>query len=478
MGGTGVSEYGSVSVMMAIFSTGMIFAQIGIPNGIQRFVAYYLGRDEKYKAIGSFQTGLALITASSVITGTILFVSAPWLANSIFQNSKLTLLIRMAAVALPFRAYASSTMSLTSALGKMRYAVINDKIFVNLTQLVLAALLIRAGFGYIGAAFAYAFTFAIGAFIGIYFAYKEFPELFTKLSEFRNTKKIIHHSSPLVLAGLFSSITGNLDTFMIQSFMSSENVGIYQAAFPFASALIIGSSMFGSIFLSNASELISKGKNKALTSTYRTIVKWTAIITIPAFLVLMAFPKTVLILFGSEYYSAAGALRILSLGFFAKAITGPAGNIYQAVERTNLNFYTSAAVGISNLILNLLLIPRLGIVGAAWASTGSLTIAAIMNFIIVYQVIGKSLFKKSLFKILISGLLAISSIYILSNSLFKTVPAWFFPVDLVLFGLIYTILILGLRTIEHNDKIIIEGLQEKTGLDLDRVDNLIDKFSS
>lgn len=476
VGRTGVAEYGQISVMMAVFSTAILFSQLGVPNGVQRYVAYYLGKDEEQKAIGSFQTGLKIITASSIVTGITLFASANWLATTVFHNPDLTVLIRLAAIAVPFRAYSAISMHLTNALEKMHYSVLNDKIITNALQLILAFALITLGYGYFGAAIAYSVTFVLGGFLGIYFAYREFPEVFTTRSRYTDYGEIFHHSWPLVLAGLFSKITGNIDTFMLQSFISSEKVGLYQAAFPFASALTMASGMFGAIFLSNASELISQGKNETLKKTYRTVVKWTSITMVPMFLIVFAFPRVVLTLFGAEYYAAENILRILSLGFIINGLVGPAGNIYQALEKTKLNFYTTAVVGISNLVLNFLLIPEYGVMGAAWASTASLTIAALINGAIVYRVTGRQPIRKSVVKVWVSGLIGITGVYLATNILFTYTPKWFFVVDLVLFGLLYSVIMLSLGTIEEEDLMIMKAIRDKTGLELEKTEKMIRKI--
>jgi O-antigen/teichoic acid export membrane protein len=476
VGRTGVESYGVISVMMAVFSTALLFSNLGVPNGIQRYASYYLERGEKESAIGSIHTGTIIVSVSSILTAATLFALAPFLSNQVFSNPNLILPIKLAAIAIPFRAYTAIFMHITNALGKMQYSTITDKIFINAAQLVLAFSLIYLGYGYLGAAFAYSVTFILGAFLSAYFAYRELPEAFQKVTSYWNFREIFHHSWPLILAGVFSRITGNIDTFMIQGFLSSTEVGLYQAAFPFGSALLIGSGMFSTIFLSDASKLISKGKEEQLARTYRTVVKWTSIITVPMFLVLFAFPKTVLILFGAEYYSAGNILRVVAVGFLISGLIGPAANIYQAIEKTKLNFYTSAILGILNLGLNFALIPVYGAIGAAWASTLSFGIVAIVNIYLVSRIIGKQPFRKSIIKVWISALIAIASVYYISNLLFEVAPVWFFIISLGFYGVIYTLALLLFDTIEEEDLMIMKAIRDKTGLELKRTEKIVRKL--
>jgi O-antigen/teichoic acid export membrane protein len=85
---------------------------------------------------------------------------------------------------------------------------------------------------------------------------------------------------------------------------------------------------------------------------------------------LFTYPSTVLnMTFGPEYAGGALSLTILAVGFFAHAIAGPSGNALAAIGKTRSMMYDNATVLAINLGLNVVLVPRWGIVGAAVATT-------------------------------------------------------------------------------------------------------------
>lgn len=94
------------------------------------------------------------------------------------------------------------------------------------------------------------------------------------------------------------------------------------------------------------------------------------------------FPDVVLdFLFGSRYIGAAIALQILSFGFFVHASLGPNSSILLTMGKTKFVLVGS----IINIILNAVLIPPLGIMGAAFASALSLILIKIGSGIKLYQ---------------------------------------------------------------------------------------------
>lgn len=478
----GPEDYGVISVMMAVFSVTTTIMYVGMPNGVQRYVSYYLERNDREAARGALRTGIKILTVTSVIGGIMLYFLAPWLSNQVFNEPKAVWPIRMIAFILPLRAYTMIFTSVTDAFEKMQYDVYVSQIYINVAKIAVAGILVFLGTGYLGAAFGYAFGFGSAAIVGFIFARKLFPDGFkpSKNADY-NYNEIFHHSWPLMAAGLFGIITGHIDTFMLQAFRGSSEVGLYQAAYPFATLMTTGVSMFGTIFLSNASKLVSKGDEKELASTYRTVVKWISIVTVPVFLIIFAFPKTALMVFGSEYYGIGNVLRVLMIGFMMSALIGPVSKIYQAMDITRLNFIASVILAGINGSINFILIPREGmfggVMGAAIASTAAFAAVFIFHFVTVYRITGMQPFRPKLLKIWFAGLTSIAAVYLISNYLFDVTPVWFFAVNLGIFGLIYGSLLLVLRTIEEEDIIVLRVVRDKTGLELDYVEDLIRKYS-
>ena len=481
VGRTGVDDLGIIGVTMTVFSIAGVVSYIGIPRSVQKYISEYRGDGNTEGIIKTFQSGMILITISSTVVALLLFVGAPFLSRQVFNEPRAILPIRMIAVILPFRAWSNIFMKFTDAYERMEYSTFTGKIWNNSVQIVITLTLLYLGFGYIGAAFGYAVSFASGAFVAGYFAKKIFPGSMIESTGSKNYREIVTHAFPLMATGILGLIIGNVDTLFLQYFKGTSTVGIYTAVFPFATLITTAGGMFGGILLSNASKMVSQGKEKELANIFTTVTKWTSLVTVPVFLLILAFPEIPLKLFGTEYVTGSGALQVLSFGFMISTVAGPVSSIYQAFDRTELDFYTSLTLTVSNVALNLLLIPRQdiwgGLVGAAIASSLSYLLISLIYAASMKRLLGKLPYSISIIKIWIAGITAIASTYLVSNAVFNYTPAWFLPIAVTIFGVTYILMLLILRTIQEDDLIIMRAIENKLDYDLTIIKKIIRKFS-
>lgn len=463
----GPEDYGVLTLMITIYSSVTTFAYLNIQEGVQKYVSEYRGTGEQGRIRGTILSGLRMITGVSVIVGAALFGLSEFLAVSVFNEPRAIWPIRFIALSVPFLGVTKTLTNVTEGYEKMKPTAYTAQISVNVIRVAVTAALIFLGFNYLGAAFAFAFSIACGSFIAYYFYRKVVPSEVMESNPVFNYREIAVFSAPLLAGGVFGIISGQIDTYMLQFFDGTRQVGIYNAAYPFALLILSFSNVFSSILMSAASRLRSQGEESLNADIFRTVTKWISGITVPIFLVLFLFPRTALYLFGNEYFAAAQTLRILAAGFLLSALTSHVTNIYQAYDRTDLNFVTSVVLAVSNLVLNYILIGvmDMGIVGAAYATTASFAITAAFNVFMSYRFLGKSPFKPRTVQIWAIGAASIAAPFLLSNLLFTVTPKWFFIVDLAMFGSLYIALVAFTGALETEDRMILEAILEKVGLD-------------
>ncbi|MFB6185523.1 MAG: polysaccharide biosynthesis C-terminal domain-containing protein, partial [Halobacteriaceae archaeon] len=244
-------------------------------------------------------------------------------------------------------------------------------------------------------------------------------------------------------------------------------VGLYNGAYPFARLLNTGNVMFSSIFLSNASKMVSAGDTEQLASLFRTVVKWVAIVTLPVFVILIAFPRSVLLFFGEKYYSMAPVLRILAAGFFISSLTGPVSRIYEAFERTKLSMIFSGVLAFSNLLLNYILIstfPSRAPLAAAVATSTAFFVNFVLDVVFMKKMLGRQPFRSSVIRVVGAALTAILVVYLLSNLLFAATPVWFLVIDLLIFSAVYATIVGFGGVLEEDDRVVVEAVLRKLGL--------------
>jgi O-antigen/teichoic acid export membrane protein len=154
-------------------------------------------------------------------------------------------------------------------------------------------------------------------------------------------------------------------------------------------------------------ELQSNGEWEQVGRLYKTISRWALTLNVPLILIMMLFPKQLLGMFGSSFTVGSSALIILALAELVIVITGMSGPIIDMTGHNKLKMVNSVTQVIISLGMNILLIPRWGLLGAALAALISITYINFLRMIEVYFLYRMLPYNQSLLKPLTAGLVTL-----------------------------------------------------------------------
>lgn len=184
-------------------------------------------------------------------------------------------------------------------------------------------------------------------------------------------KELLSKSYHFIISGMMIALYSQMDRVMLKSMISEEAVGYYSCAstistfWAFVLVAIIDAAK--PVILAKFSEN-KRAFEVGLIRLYGTILYLSALATVG--LSLLSKPL-ILIMFGKDYLPAQGTLCVLTCGT-AFAYLGVARSIWLVPHgKQKFAKYIAACGATGNLILNLLLIPRLGILGAAIATVST-----------------------------------------------------------------------------------------------------------
>ena len=187
---------------------------------------------------------------------------------------------------------------------------------------------------------------------------------------------LLKDSWPLILSGIVISIYMKIDQVMIKEMMNAEAVGQYAAAVRLSEAwyfipMVIASSLFPAII--NAKKQSEELYYARLQKLYSLMV-WLAIA--------IALPMTFLsdwvvhFLYG-EQYNQAGSVLMIHIWAGVFVFLGVASGKWLLSENLQIFSTVNTSIGaIVNIWLNYILIPKIGVSGAAWATLISYFVAA------------------------------------------------------------------------------------------------------
>jgi O-antigen/teichoic acid export membrane protein len=183
-----------------------------------------------------------------------------------------------------------------------------------------------------------------------------------------------------------------LDVLIVGALASTYQAGIYSAVSKLA---ILGAFALEGNRLAigpQLSAMLSRREHGRAAELFQTATRSLVLLTFPLYLVLATFPAVILGIFGSRYTAGASALTVLSLAMLINLGTGNITVVLLMGGKSSWSAINAAAALIANIGLNLLLVPRIGILGAAIAWSVSIAIDNITAMIEVRCVMGMALF--------------------------------------------------------------------------------------
>ena len=467
----GPSDYGLYNLGLAIFSICATISLLGLSEGVTRYISFLKVRRDLNGVKGVIHSSIKISLPISIFFSILLYVFSVQI-SIFFHNLYLASVLQVFSIGIPF--YVLFTIFVASLRGfkKTKYKVYSQDIFYPTLKIILISSFLYLGFNLFGAIIGYVLSIIIGLVLAFFYLNKTFP-IFNSIKKRPITKELLLFSLPLLFSTLLGSIVGWTDTAMLGFFKTSLDVGIYNAAHPTVFILLIVLNSFGFIFLPIISELYSKGKD--IKKIYKAVTRWIFALNLPIFLLMILFPKVIIkILFGHEYLSAALPLAILSIGYFTHSLI-LSYNILTSIGKTKINLLVISIGACSNFILNLILIPIYGVVGASIATSTSIILLNISSLTFLYHYLKIHPFSLSLIKPLISSIIPMTLFYSIYR--YFNLEIWFLFPMFIGFLLIYIINFLLMKGLNQEDLLILKSMEKKTGLRINWLRKLVKRFS-
>jgi O-antigen/teichoic acid export membrane protein len=232
------------------------------------------------------------------------------------------------------------------------------------------------------------------------------------------SKKLIYFGIPVFATSIGGKIIGYIDTLILTYFVSLTEVGIYNVVLPSALMFIFFSKAICSVIFPMSSELWTLNNKKILIKGISIIHKYIFIIITPIILTAVYFsPALIRLLFGIEYVSGSLAFQILLLGVIFYVVASINNNLISGIGKPKTVTLIILSSAILNIILNIILIPKYSINGAAFATSISYLFMFVFSMYKAKKIIGLKFLIKEKLLTLISASFFYTTIILVEKSL-------------------------------------------------------------
>ncbi|NEP14078.1 MAG: oligosaccharide flippase family protein [Symploca sp. SIO2C1] len=405
----GAEVFGLYTLGMVIYQLGELFSRMGLEAGAVRYVSIYHSTEDKSRLKGILWQGIVLPFLSGIVFAIALFFASDTIAQGIFSQPSLAPALKIFAIALPFGASMTVGAFATTGFEIAKYKVYVWEVLLPFTNLLIAALLCTIGWGLWGATIAWLIALIVALAATVYFIRGIFPDIFSKkVKPVFESKQLLAFSLPLCFGSFLWLVMLWTDALMLGYFRTAADVGIYRAASQTALLMTLFTRSLVTIFTPMIANLYNSEDFEQLGKLFGTASRWSFSLTLPLFLIVGVAGEDILHVFGSEFTLGWLPLVILAGGQLARA--GPGGFAVHMLAMSGhqyLKLFGDLTLAIANIGLNLVMIPRWGMLGAAVATGISILGVNLLRIVQVYLVLQVQGFNWSYLKTILAGSLTI-----------------------------------------------------------------------
>lgn len=388
----GAEVVGIVAVIQSFLMLASIFTVLGTKTSLLRLIPEHLVKYSPTSAFKVYRKTQWMVIAVSVITGTLFFLAADFIAAKVFSKPHLSFYFAIAALFVVFK---SLTELNTQAVRGLRL-IKTFAVMQVLPQGFNLLFLISIGlfwptrnvpvYALLGG---FAMTGILGWIIMDY-SFRKRMHLHDRVQRMP-VRDILSISFPMLMTATMTFVIGQTGVIMLGMFRSDAEVGYYAIAVKLATLTAFVLNAVNSMAGPKFSELFHSDKMDELFYVAKKSAKLIFWTTAPILFGFVILGRPVLhIAFGQEFTVAYPALVLLVLGQFVHSISGATGLFMNMTGNQNVFRNIVFASAVANICINLLLIPPYGIYGAATAGMVSLVAWNIATLSYIKMKFGKT----------------------------------------------------------------------------------------
>lgn len=272
------------------------------------------------------------------------------------------------------------------------------------------------------------------------------PRIFVPAWSRRESWWMMKTAIPFALAAIFVKVYSSVDSILISKLLDITAVGFYAIAYKFTYAFQFLPLAFVAALYPGMSSVMGRDR-EALEHTFVRSMWYMAILSAPIVFGLYAVAEDVILLAGEEYRSSIVVLEALVFVLIPLFLDFPIGSLLNAADRQATKTTIMGLTMLINIILNIVLIPRMGVLGAAYASLVSFCFMLLLGLLFVPRIIPRFSFMhllRTILPIYFSGVVMLIVVLLL-----KPFIGWILVMPIG--ALIYLALLFSCRSMKTSD---------------------------
>lgn len=373
-----MSAFNSLLILVGIFS-------VAFSNVITKFSAKYFGKEDNDASAEVLRLGLKFVLIFAGILFVILTFLIPVLGKFLHSDHYLYLFLVIVSI------FFSLILSLPSGFiqGRLRFFLLAGTIISTpLLRLILALIIIFAGYGLLGPFLGLAFAVALPALILIYYVYRKYAGHHhdQKFDRKAFKKEFIHYTYTYLLSGVGITLLVNSDILLVRHFFSATQAGQYAALSLMGKAIFYFTAPIGTVFF----PLIAYKREKKEKLVQTVLLATAAVVGASGFLsfIYFAFPQLILRIFFPKpgYAILSDYLGYYSLYILVFSVASLLNMYFLSIGKTKVYIITLIGAAVQIVSLSLFHDSLIEVIGGLFTASTVM----LLLFLIYYYLHGEN----------------------------------------------------------------------------------------
>lgn len=372
----GAEQAGAFFAATAAFVLAGGLAKLGTQTGLVYWPARLRATGNEHLLGACLRAGLLPVAGSSIVLAAAMWVAAPEIARiTAHVVGGHTTGLRVLALFLPLQALTDALLTATRGYRAMRPTVLVDRVLRSALQMVLvgaagaAALWTTASLPMLAMAWAAPYlpitVLAAYALRKLYRAGKP-PGVTTRRLERRGMRRDFwRFTGPRALASVAQLALQRVDVLLVAALGGLAPAAVYAVAGRFVVLIQFANQGISQSVQPRLAEALATGDRATANRLYQTATGWLVLVTWPINLLVILLAPTYLRFFGEHYTTGVDVVVVLAAAMLVATGCGMVDMVLAMAGRTSWNLVNVLIALAVTIGLDVLLIPRLGALGAA-----------------------------------------------------------------------------------------------------------------
>lgn len=375
-------EAGRFFATTAAFLIVLAVVQLGADQGVLRFVAWHLARGDGHHTGRILRLGAVPMLVASVAGAAILALLAGPVADLVGSGSDPggAAMVRVLALALPVAAAYELLLAATVGFGTMRPTVLVERLLRPVLQAAAVLSVGVLGLGSQALAWAWGAPYVLALGCAAYALRRTMRASIARSQPSAAAdstgsgrslgSEFWAYTGPRAAARICQVVLQRFDVILVAALVGPGLAAVYTAATRFIALGQLANQALAQVISPQLAAMLARDERAGAEFVLRRATQWLVALAWPGYLALIVLAPWFMGIFGPAYEVGASSLVVLGVAMLVGSAAGPLDVALLMAGRSSVSLLNMVVALAVDVIGCLLLVPRIGILGAAvaWAA--------------------------------------------------------------------------------------------------------------